>query len=260
MRNTRVPFFRLAAIHVLPTVSPMNSRLQNQLTMVGTCITNANSADHKPVWLGKDPADFGTDLVALQTDYGTLTAKAALADAAAGGAADAKAVAETTLEDIAYVVARALAVHFKKTGNLTDRAKVDVSKSDIVKLRTQELVNKTIAIRDLATAAVSEPNADKRGVTAARVAALTAAITAFSSVMNAPRGDIVNRSALLREIETDIAALLDKLNDLDDLVLQFDGTEAGQRFTGAWKGARIIVDSGSGHSTPAVTPALAPNP
>jgi hypothetical protein len=223
--------------------------------MVGSCITLANSAEHKPVWLGNEPADFGTDLVALQTDYGTITAKAAQADAAAGGAADAKAVAETTLEDIAYVLARALAVHFKKTNNLTDRAKVDVSKSEIVKLRTQELVNKTIVLRDLGTAAVSQTDAAKRGVTAARVAALTAAITAFSNVMNSPRGEIVNRSALLREIETDIAALLDRVNDLDDLVLQFDGTEAGQRFNEAWKGARIIVDSGSGHSTPAPAPA-----
>lgn len=238
----------------------MNSRIQNQLTMVGACITVAYSTDHKPVWFGKDPADFGTDLVALQTNYGTLNAKAALAEAAAGGAADAKAVAETTLEDAAYILARALAVHFKKTGNLTARAQVDVSKSDIVKLRTQELVNKTTAIRDLAAAAVSEPNADKRGVTAARVAALTAAGTAFSSVMNAPRGEIVNRSALLREVETNAATLLDAVSDLDDLVLQFDGTEAGQRFNEAWKRARIIVDSGSGHSTAAPTPAPAPAP
>jgi hypothetical protein len=238
----------------------MNSRLQNQLTMIGSCITLANSTEHKSVWFEKDPADFGTDLVAIQTDYGTITAKAAQADAAAGGAADAKAVAETALEDAAYVLARALAVHFKKSGNLTDRAKVDLSKSEIMKLRTQELVNKTIAIRDLGTAAVSQTDAAKRGVTAARVAALTAAITAFSNVMNSPRGEIVNRSALLREIETDIAALLDRVNDLDDLVLQFGGTDAGQRFNEAWKGARIIVDSGSGHSTPAPAPVPTPNP
>lgn len=238
----------------------MNSRLQNQLTMIGSCITLANSTEHKSVWFEKDPADFGTDLVAIQTDYGTITAKAAQADAAAGGAADAKAVAETALEDAAYVLARALAVHFKKSGNLTDRAKVDLSKSEIMKLRTQELVNKTIAIRDLGTAAVSQTDAAKRGVTAARVAALTAAITAFSNVMNSPRGEIVNRSALLREIETDIAALLDRVNDLDDLVLQFGGTDAGQRFNEAWKGARIIVDSGSGHSTPAPAPAPVPTP
>jgi hypothetical protein len=50
------------------------------------------------------------------------------------------------------------------------------------------------------------------------------------------------------------------VNDLDDLVLQFGGTDAGQRFNEAWKGARIIVDSGSGHSTPAPAPVPTPNP
>lgn len=104
----------------------------------------------------------------------------AQAEAVAGGAADLKAVAETALEDLAYVLARALAVHFKKSGNLTARAQVDVSKSDLVKLRTQELANKTTAIRNLATAAMSDTDAAKRGVTAPRVAALTAAITAFN--------------------------------------------------------------------------------
>ncbi|NBR86134.1 MAG: hypothetical protein EBY09_12690 [Verrucomicrobia bacterium] len=238
----------------------MNSRLQNQLAMVGSCITIANSAEHKLVWDGKDPADFGTDLPAVQAAYGAVTAKAAQAEAASGGAADTKTVAETTLEDAAFVLARALAVHFKKTGNLTDRAKVDVSKREIMKLRTQELVNKTTVIRDLGTTAVSQPDAAKRGVTAARVAALTAAIAAFSSVMNAPRGEIVNRSALLREVETDIAALLDAVSDLHDLVLQFDGTDEGRLFIEALKRARIIVDSGGGHSAPAPTPTPTPTP
>lgn len=78
--------------------------------------------------------------------------------------------------------------------------------------------------------------------------------------MNAPRGEIVNRSALLREVETDIAALLDAVSDLDDLVLQFDGTDEGRLFIEAWKRARIIVDSGGGHSAPAPTPTPTPTP
>ncbi|MBI3415226.1 MAG: hypothetical protein HY043_07885 [Verrucomicrobia bacterium] len=146
----------------------MNLRLQNQLNMVGACITVAQSSDYKSVWNGNEPADFGTDIGTLQTNYGAVTAKAAQADAATGGAADAKAVAETTLEDAAFVLARALANHFKKSGDLDRHGKVDVSKSEIMKLRTQELVNKTTAIRDLGTAAVAETGAAGRGVTAAR--------------------------------------------------------------------------------------------
>ncbi len=48
--------------------------------------------------------------------------------------------------------------------------------------------------------------------------------------MSTPRGQIVNRSALLKEVETDVAALLEKVSDLDDLVVQFDGGEPGKRF------------------------------
>jgi hypothetical protein len=63
-----------------------------------------------------------------------------------------------------------------------------------------------------------------------------------------PRGEIANRSALLRELETDTAGLVEDVTDMDDLAIQFDGTDAGKRIIGAWKRARIIVDSGGGHA------------
>jgi hypothetical protein len=247
----------------------MNIRLQNQLNMVGACLTVANSNEYKPVWTGKPPADFSADLASLQTNYDAVTSKAAQADAATGGGGDAKAAAETALEDAAYVLARALANHLKKIGDLDRLGKVDVNKSEIVRLRTQELVDKATAIRDIGNAVVSESGAAERGVTADRVAALTAAIAAFSKVMNSPRGQIANRGALLREVETDIAALVGQVSDMDDLVLQFDSGDAGNRFKEAWRRARIIVDIGGGHSgtsptpptpTPASTPAATPQP
>ena len=116
------------------------------------------------------------------------------------------------------------------------------------------------AIRDLGTAAVSELGADKRGVTAARVAELTAGITSFSNVVSTPRGQIVNRSALLKEVETDVAALLEKVSDMDDLVMQFDGGEPGKRFIEAWKRARIIVDTGGGQGSGGTAPTPPPSP
>ena len=193
------------------------------------------------VWIGQAPADFGTDLLQLQTDYYAVAAKAAQASTATGGASDVKAAAETVLEDTAFLVARAPANHFTKTGDLDRRGKVNLSKSAIMKLRAQELVNKTTAIRDLGLAAVGELGADARGITTARVDGLTAAITGFSNTMSAPRSQIVNRGTLLKEVETDVAALVEALSDLDDLVLQFDTSEAGQRFIEAWKRARMIV-------------------
>jgi hypothetical protein len=241
----------------------MNIRLTNQINMVGACINVANSKDYVGVWTGNPPADFTTDFTQLQTDYASVTAKAALADGASGGAGDAKAQAETALEDAAFILARALANHFKKTNNLEKLAQVDVTKSEIVQLRQQDLLDKTTAIRDLASATVAEPGAAGRGVTAARITTLTNAINAFTGVMNLPRGQIVNRSTLLKEVDTDTADLLEQVADMDDLVLQFDGTDAGKRFIEAWKRARIIVDTGGGHSgTPPTppTPSATPKP
>ena len=87
----------------------------------------------------------------------------------------------------------------------------------------------------LGTAAISEAGAGGRGVTAARLAALKAVITGSSNVMGTPRVQIVNRSALLKEMETELAALLEKVKDMDDLVVQFDGSDAGKRFIETWK-------------------------
>jgi hypothetical protein len=57
------------------------------------------------------------------------------------------------------------------------------------------------------------------------------------------------------EVATDVAALVSAVTDMDDLLVQFDGTDAGKRFIEAWKRARNIVVSGGGHNTaPAPTP------
>jgi hypothetical protein len=162
------------------------------------------------------------------------------------------------LEDAAFILARALANHFKKTGNLDNLGKVDLSKSQIVQLRQQDLLDKTTAIRDLGTATLPEPGAAGRGVTAARITTLTNAINAFTGVMNMPRGQIVNRSTLLKEVDTDTADLMEQVASMDDLVMQYDGTDAGKRFIQAWKQARIIVDTGGGHASTAPTPPTPP--
>ena len=236
----------------------MNIRLSNQINMVGACITTANTTENKAVWNGNPPLDFTTDIATLQTDYAAVTAKAALADSATGGAGDAKAQAESALEDAAFILARALANHFKKTGNLDKLGQVDVSKSQIVQLRQQDLLDKTTAIRDLGTATLPEPGAAGRGVTAARITTLTNAINAFTGVMNMPRGQIVNRSTLLKEVDTDTADLMEQVASMDDLVMQYDGTDAGKRFIQAWKQARIIVDTGGGHASTPPTPPTPP--
>lgn len=226
----------------------MNLKLSNQLNMVGACLAIAQQVENKAVWQGKAPEDFGTDLAQLQTGYDAALAKAAQIEATQVGSADAKAVAETALEDAAHVLARALTAHYRKTGAVEQLRVVDLSRTGIGRLRNQELLARATEIRDAGTAAKDQAGAVGRGVTPERIAALTAALDAFAAVMNVPRGQIVSRSTLARELETDIAALVENVRHLDDLVIQFDQTPAGQHLIEAWRRARIIIDRGGSPS------------
>ncbi|MBC8003492.1 MAG: hypothetical protein H7X97_12970 [Opitutaceae bacterium] len=231
--------------------------------MTQACVALAESPEYQPVWNGNAPAAFATELAAVKTALTSTLALASQADAAATGAAQDKDVAETALEDAAYPLARALALHFKKAGNLTDRAKVDRSLSAIQKLSAQNLVSFTKQVRDLANMARLEQNATDRGVTEARITTLSAAITAYEQLINTPRTQIVNRSTLLRELETRTADLLEMLSDLDDLVVQFDTTDLGHRFVSAWTQTRTILDLGHRFDPPTPpdpNPAPTPTP
>ena len=224
----------------------MNDRITNHLNMMGAVINVANSNAHRNVWMGQQPTDFGPDFSAFSGEYASIVAAAAAAYAAADGPADAKTLAEDALESIAYTLARACCVHFGKSGDLTRRAQVDFTKSQITRLRDQALVTTSTLIRDIANDASSENGAQNRGVTSTRIASLTAAIDAFTALLSAPRGQIVNRKVMIREVETRAAALYARLPDLDDYVLQFDGTPEGLLFIAAWKEARNIIDAGHG--------------
>ncbi|MEK0448511.1 MAG: hypothetical protein RL088_779 [Verrucomicrobiota bacterium] len=219
----------------------MNDILANQLDMVKTCITLANRPENTPVWQGQPPLDFAADLARLEAGYTAARALAMQADTDTTGDTDEKAAAEDRLEYLALQLARALSNHFKKTGNPGDRAKVNIPKRALVRLRDQALITKTTEIRDLALQARDESGAAGRGVTTDKINALTAA-------------------SKRRELTTQVAALLEQTADLDDLVAQMDATVPGRAFIAAWKQARIIIDAGHGPSpeeppTPPAPPA-----
>jgi hypothetical protein len=224
----------------------MKDPFTNRLAMIGACIATAERPEYSPIWTGQPPLDFGVDLAALKTAYNTTTAAASAAYAATTGPADAKAQAETALEDAAFVLARACFAHFSKTGDATRRAQVNFTRSAIQRLREQALLSTATLIRDIGNIARDETGAVGRGVTLARVSALTTAITNFNNLLNTPRSQIANRSVLIRDVETRVADLVAKAEALDDLVLQFDGTPAGRAFGAAWQQARIIIDAGHG--------------
>lgn len=224
----------------------MTDVLTNQTNMIDTAIKLAKRPEHRAVWENQAPLAFGIELAALEIALADALEFATAAYSATSGTTDQKAAAEDALEDTAYPVTRALASFYRKTGDFVNLAKVNVRKSAIVRLRDASLTMKCTEIRDLAQAAVGEAEATARGITAEMVDGLTAAIDAFETRRNTPREAIADRSAMRRELKTVVAGLMQDIAGLDDLVLQFNKTEAGRLFIAAWKAARIIVDAGHG--------------
>lgn len=238
----------------------MNDILTNRFRSVKACISTANLAENRPVWEDKAPLGFGEDLAELTADYAVAEDIAARASSAAKGYADAKDEAEGPLETLCYKTARDLSSHFKKSGDLARLAKVDFKLGHYQKLRDQFLITAATDLIAIGTTTKSEAGAEKRGVTPALIAELQAALDKFSSIDSAPRTGIVNRSTLLKDLDAKIAALMEQLEDLDDLVIQYDGTDAGRNFIAAWRQARLIVDSGSGPAADDEPPAKPPTP
>ncbi len=238
----------------------MNNRNINHLTMINACLALTAKPEHRPVWEGQAPAAFAADLADLKTAVAETELITAQLGGALSGAADAKANAETMLENTAYLVASALRSTYKKAGNTEALGKVNFSKNYLQRLRDTQLVADTRAILALAQTAVAQPEAVARGVTPAAITALATAIATFEGLLTTPRSNLVTRNTLLRELATRVAGHLEALADLDDLILQFGGSVEGQRFVAAWQATRVIVDAGGSQSSDPEPEPTAPTP
>lgn len=225
---------------------PMNDETINRLNMIGACLTLADRPESRAVWDGQPPLAFDEGYTALAADYATALETLQEAGTDITGTTDAKAAAERALEDLAYRMARALTSYYRKIGDATNLAKVNVSRTSIVKLRHQALTTRTSEIRDLAQSVVAAPTAVNYGITAPRITELTAAITAFETLRNAPRSATAARSGTRDELITQVAGLVEAVRELDDLILQFPDTPESRAFATAWKSARIVIDAGHG--------------
>lgn len=225
---------------------PMNDETINRLNMIGACLTLADLPESRAVWDGQPPLAFDEGYTTLAADYATALEISQEAGSDISGTTDAKANAERALEDLAYRLARALTGYFRKIGDAEHLAKVNVTRSSIVRLRHQQLTHRTTEIRDLAQSVVAAPTAVNYAITTPRITELTTAITAFETLRNAPRGAIAARSGTRDELVTQVAALVETVRELDDHVLQFPDSPATRTFATAWKTARIVVDAGHG--------------
>ncbi len=233
----------------------MEQRQQNRLNMIAACLSAANSDEHKSTWENKPPTAFTAEMTVLASLYEAARVTAQKIETPVTGVTLSKADAETLLEDRAIAIAGPLRYHFMKTADMENHAKVNYTDSGIRGLRQQLLITTTRIIRDCGTLALTHADATAHGITTAKVTALTVAIDAFDALLAAPRTMIGDRSVFVRELVTDLAGCTAQLEMMDDLILAFAGTPAGDHFIAAWNQARIIVDAGGG---PGEDPASVP--
>ncbi len=76
--------------------------------------------------------------------------------------------------------------------------------------------------------------------------------TGFGVAVGAPSGARARRKALTEQLPNDGRAIEAKFSELDDLMIQFADTAAGDEFVGAWFNARKVVELGRRAAKPAV--------
>ena len=84
----------------------------------------------------------------------------------------------------------------------------------------------------------------------------------YSTALGTPRSARSDRKAMTNALPGQFAIVEEKFALLDDLIIQFHGTELGDRFMDAWFNARRVIDTGrrANKPTPAPVPVLPANP
>lgn len=211
-----------------------------------------NNADIVALNLGfKDAFD---EVKAIIADTKALAPQGA---AATSGFTEGKNVSKQTLSKKAARLAGLAFAYAEKNGDTEMQAAVDVSESELKRLKDGELALRCQAIHDLVAA--NQTALKDYGVTVEKLADLQAAIDSFAQKVNKPRAAITDRSVVKANVKTKIAQAM-KIFDkrLDRLIEDYAETHAD--FVAAFKEKRKIVDpktlkspegNGDGGTTPA---------
>ena len=102
------------------------------------------------------------------------------------------------------------------------------------------------ALQSLAQVAADDPATASYGITAAAVAQLAKEADDYEAIVGGPAAAIAERKALTESLRERFNAVEAKFEELDDLILGFDGTAAGWALIAAYQAARIVRDAGRG--------------
>lgn len=245
----------------------MNDTLASKLGSFRATLDVADTAEFRPVWLGRAPAAFEETLTAARATVDALASKGAEQSAPTTGATDALRQVRATFEQTLLPIARATFRCMKSLGRLEDAAKVDLTPTDLHNARAVNLAGLGETVLELAEPLSLPPAPNqpapgvKFGLTADRISALDAGWQRYRAAVGAPLSARSQRKTLTRQLPDDFREAEQEFAALDDLILQFDDDGGpGARFLESWFNARRVQDTGRRSARPAPPPPSPPAP
>ena len=213
----------------------MNATQEAKLSMYRTvelfCDTNNAVASTIPA--------LATAISEFKTKVADIISTEQLAAANLTGIAADKTNLKMNLTQIAADIAAAVFAMASSNNNQTLKKEVDYSVSDLRRIRGEELAPRCRIIHARANA--NEAALAEYGINKSRIAALNAAIDAYSAQTTKPRNAVTERSTLKSNLSTTFRATDKILKEImDKLVLNL--RDSNPDFVKTYKSARIIID------------------
>ena len=236
----------------------MKDELIRKLRSYAAVKTHLRLPAHLAIWLNQEPDAFTTLEKQFEPAAAALGAFGEEQSRPLTGVTARQNLAETALEDAAHPLARALRLYFLAQRNLDQAALWDLSLTDWRTLQEQVLLGKARALHAAVLPLTTGPTPPGKtyGLTAPKTAALGDLIQDYDAVIGQPVAARGGRKAKTSELRPRFRAVDGILEAMDDLILQFRGTPAGELFVEGYFNARRIGGRGDGgaEETPGGSP------
>ena len=235
----------------------MKNTIADKIVSFNASLAVADQPDNQPLWQNQPPLAFNDGLGVARASVTALVQAAAKQSIKTTGATGALRGLRTQFEKSLHPIARATFQCLTKLGRTEDAAKVDLSPTDLHDARAIALAGLGETVLELAEPLSKSPAAGQPasgaayGLTDATVAATDDLWHRFSTAVGAPGGARSARKAKTNALPVQTAAVEAQFAVLDDLIVQFNATPAGQHFVDAWFNARRVIDTGRRANKPA---------
>ena len=241
----------------------MKDTIANKIASFKATIDVAVDPQNNSLWQDQPPQAFADGIGVVNTAVVQLGSAAAAQSENITGSTAALHDLRQQCETAVYPLARATFQCLTSLGRTDDAAKVDFSVTDLHNARAVALSGMCETVLNLAEPVLQPDGTQpapgiRYGIDSAKVSSVDAVWQKYSTAVGAPLGARAKRKALTDALPGQCAAVEAQFAALDDLVVQFRGTDAGNKFVDAWFNARHVVDAGHRFNKPTPAPATTP--